>query len=81
MVIHCFILLCFSHLCSETRTYPISIRNDVVTVKEFVNAYNKNNDITKATEEELQEYLELYINFKLKVKQGYEEGIDTSETF
>lgn len=55
--------------------------NDVVTVKEFVNAYNKNNDITKATEEELQEYLELYINFKLKVKQGYEEGIDTSETF
>ena len=30
---------------------------------------------------ELQEYLELYINFKLKVKQGYEEGIDTSETF
>ncbi|HPB58204.1 MAG TPA: peptidylprolyl isomerase [Bacteroidales bacterium] len=77
------ILFCFVSITYAQKQEPILFQygKDVVTVKEFVNAYNKNNDISKATEEELQEYLDLYVNFKLKVKQGYEDGIDTSDAF
>lgn len=55
--------------------------NDVVTKSEFINAFKKNNNIKTASEQELREYLNLYINFKLKVKQGYSEGIDTTDAF
>lgn len=55
--------------------------NDVVTKNEFVNAFKKNNNIQTASEQEIREYLNLYINFKLKVKQGYTEGIDTTTAF
>ncbi len=55
--------------------------NDVVTKNEFVNAFKKNNNIQTASEQEIREYLNLYINFKLKVKQGYSEGIDTTSAF
>jgi len=55
--------------------------NDKVTKTEFLNAFKKNNNIKTATEQEIREYLNLYINFKLKVKQGYSEGIDTANAF
>ncbi len=55
--------------------------NDQVTKSEFIHAFQKNNNLSKATEQELREYLDLYINFKLKVKQGFVEGIDTSYVF
>ena len=55
--------------------------NDKVTKAEFLNAFKKNNNIKTATEQEIREYLNLYINFKLKVKQGYSEGIDTANAF
>lgn len=55
--------------------------NDAVTKSEFINAFKKNNNIKTASEQELREYLNLYINFKLKVKQGYSEGIDTTDAF
>lgn len=55
--------------------------NDAVTKSEFINAFKKNNNIKTASEQEIREYLNLYINFKLKVKQGYSEGIDTTDAF
>ena len=54
---------------------------DQVTKTEFIHAFQKNNNLSKASEQELREYLDLYINFKLKVKQGFSEGIDTSFVF
>lgn len=55
--------------------------NDAVSKTEFLNAFKKNNNIKTASEQEIREYLNLYINFKLKVKQGYLEGIDTTDAF
>lgn len=52
-----------------------------VTKTEFIHAFKKNNNLNKASEQELREYLDLYINFKLKVKQGFVEGIDTTFIF
>lgn len=54
------------------------IDGDPVTVGEFDYIYNKNNFNNKAdySEESLREYLELYINFRLKVREAEALGLD-----
>ncbi|MCB9252191.1 MAG: peptidylprolyl isomerase [Flavobacteriales bacterium] len=56
---------------------------DSVFQSEFERVYSKNNDVKKnvPTDEEIQEYLELYVKFKLKVKEAYERQMDTNEAF
>ena len=43
----------------------VTIGNDTVTVDEFAKAYGKNNNLATATEKDLREYLDLFINFKM----------------
>lgn len=55
---------------------------DTVYSSEFWRIFNKNNNAkTKATQAELEEYLELYIKFKLKVNEAYSRGMDTNRLF
>ena len=56
-----------------------SIGDDSVKLSEFEYVYNKNNvnDENSYSKESLEEYLELYINFRLKVKEAEELGLDT----
>lgn len=58
-----------------------TVGDDNVTAGEFKQTFNKNGDISKATPEELREYLDLYISFKLKVKEGKAQQIDTAKAF
>ena len=58
-----------------------SVGDDSVTAAEFINTFNKNSTLEKASEKEVREYLDLYINFKLKVKDGFDTQIDTTPTF
>lgn len=58
-----------------------TVGDDNVTVGEFKQTFNKNGDVSKATPEELREYLDLYISFKLKVKEGKAQQIDTAKAF
>lgn len=70
----CATLLCTHSLYSQTLfTYG----NQVVTKDEFVRAYNKNSTPVSDKEKALREYLELYSNFKLKVKAAEELRLDT----
>lgn len=48
---------------------------DAVSADDFVRAFQKNN--TAKGEKALQEYLDLYIASRLKIKQAKEEGLDT----
>ena len=59
----------------------VTIGNDKVTVGEFAKAYGKNNNLATATEKDLREYLDLFINFKMKVKEGELLQLDTSRQF
>lgn len=59
----------------------VTIGNDKVTVEEFAKAYGKNNNLATATEKDLREYLDLFINFKMKVKEGELLQLDTSRQF
>jgi peptidyl-prolyl cis-trans isomerase SurA len=65
----------------------LTIESTPVAVEEFLYVYNKNNNdsIQYSTEEErdkaLRDYLDLFINFKLKVKAAKAEGLDQSQGF
>ena len=58
-----------------------SVGHESVSASEFINTFNRNNSFEKATESEIKDYLELYINFKLKVKDGFDTQIDTTSNF
>ncbi|MEP7163073.1 MAG: peptidylprolyl isomerase [Ferruginibacter sp.] len=51
--------------------------NNAVSKDEFLRAYNKNSTVITDKEKSLREYLELYSNFKLKVKAAEELRLDT----
>lgn len=49
-----------------------------VDAKEFLRAYNKNNTQSVANKEaSIKEYLDLYINSRLKIQDAYDRGYDT----
>ncbi len=60
----------------------MTIAGKPVYVSEFMNIYQKNNVKGESIDKKsLNEYLDLFINFKLKVKQAEELGLDTVSTF
>lgn len=52
-----------------------------VTRSEFEAIYKKNNKDAAVTQEALNEYLELFINYKLKVREAESLGMDTVKKF
>ncbi len=60
----------------------LSVDGKGVTLSEFEAIFNKNNTKdTKVTPESVNEYLDLYIKFKLKVREAESLGFDTSAVF
>ena len=59
----------------------LTIDNQRISLDEFKNVFYKNNNNTELTKEYLDEYMQLFVNFKLKVKEADELGLDTIESF
>ena len=60
----------------------ITIADENVSADEFLYAFNKNRPLdSAASKAELDDYLELYINFKLKVAEAKDRGMDTTAEF
>ena len=61
----------------------LSIGSEKVTKGEFINMYGRNNPNPKGSinQKDLDEYLELFINYKLKVHQAVDLGLDTTEAY
>lgn len=60
----------------------LTIDGEPVTVDEFLYIYQKNNNASQAEDQRsMQDYLDLFINYRLKVKAAQEAGIDTTEAF
>ena len=53
---------------------------NAVTKDEFEKAFNKNPNLPTDRKAALREYLNLYINFKLKVQAAYDAGLDKDPT-
>ncbi|HEY0654443.1 MAG TPA: peptidylprolyl isomerase, partial [Chryseosolibacter sp.] len=67
---------------NDTSTL-FTIAKKPVTIDEFSYLYNKNNQGKKEefTEAKIEEYLKLFINFKLKVEEARHRGYDTTAAF
>jgi len=59
----------------------LTIEDDTVRLSEFEYVYNKNRDNKYAEEKTPEEYMELFVNFKLKVHKAEELGLDTTPQF
>ena len=57
------------------------VDNDEVFKSEFEQIYWKNKKEKVATKEDLNEYIKLFVNFKLKVKAAEAIGLDTTKKF
>ena len=60
-----------------------TLGNNPVYTSEFSYVYNKNNSNAPDayTSESVKDYLRLYLNFRLKVKEAEELGLDTAQAF
>lgn len=70
-------------LAQQKAPVLLTIGNEKVTKSEFEGIYNKNNQkqSSKPDEKTLRDYLNLYVNFRLKVQEAERLGLDTVPAF
>lgn len=66
---------------SDGDAIVMTIDDKKITKHEFESIFKKNNRDSVITQEDLDEYAELFINFKLKVAEAEELGMDTMPQF
>ncbi len=59
----------------------MTVNGKPVSAEEFVYIYEKNNQAGAIDPKTMDEYLDMFINFKLKVAEAEAQGIDTTESF
>ena len=59
----------------------MTVNGKPVTRSEFEYSYNKNNEETVVDKKSVNEYVDLFVNFKLKVLAAEAAGIDTTADF
>lgn len=59
----------------------MTINGKPVSAEEFLYIYEKNNQAGALDPKTMDEYLDMFINFKLKVVEAESQGIDTTEAF
>ena len=74
------IIFCYSTFFGQDNTI-LKIDDKTVNKTEFEQIYWKNKKEKIATKEDLDEYIQLFINFKLKVIAAEELGLDTTKKF
>ena len=68
-------------LMAQDSPVLMTIGDEEVRLEEFERIYRKNNNPTSLNRQTPEEYLELFINFKLKVKEAEALGMDTTSRF
>jgi len=60
----------------------LTIDENKFSLEEFMYVYNKNNtNSSKVESKNVDDYMNLYVNFRLKVKEAEDRGMDTSAAF
>jgi peptidyl-prolyl cis-trans isomerase SurA len=81
-----FPIACLSQTHSNTNEKQLvlfKVNKRPVTVNEFIYLYKKNHQDREKdfTEQKINEYLDLFINFKLKVEEAKSRNLDTTKVF
>lgn len=82
-----FKLLAVSILCAVSATsfaqakktdpVVIALGKDSIRYSEFCSTYAKNNDLSKVSKSDIDNYIDLYVNFRLKYAQALDMKLDT----
>jgi peptidyl-prolyl cis-trans isomerase SurA len=59
----------------------MEVGKEEVTVSEFTNVFKKNNNLQEATNQELEDYVDLFVKFKMKVLDAERMQLDTLSSF
>ncbi len=75
------LLLCVSAAQAQNDPIIMTVNGMPVTRSEFEYSYNKNNSEGVIDKKTVKEYVDLFVNYKLKVAAAIEAGIDTTQAF
>lgn len=81
VMIAAFACLCSLMVSAQEDPVLMSINGHDIHRSEFEYIYNKNSAEPNIEKKSLDEYVELFVDFKLKVYKAMELGIDTTESF
>lgn len=78
-----FLLVAISTLATAINkdTTLMTIGDREISLGEFEYLHKKNNQVVNEDENTLTEYVDLFVNFKLKVIEAESQGLDTASTF
>jgi peptidyl-prolyl cis-trans isomerase SurA len=75
-------LLSFNAIAQNNNRTLLTIGNEEVSVDDFLSIYNKNRTVGEDLDPKtLDEYVDLFVKFKLKVKEAEALGMDTVPSF
>lgn len=75
------LLISFQTFSQDNNQVVLSVDGEGVTLEEFENIFRKNNRDSVITTQSLDDYMELFVNFKLKVHEAKSLGLDTVTRF
>ena len=80
VVFFSFSLVSFSQF--NERDVLFNVNNDSVLAGEFIRVYNKNIDLIKdESQKDVDNYLQLYINYKLKLSEAYSRELHKNDNY
>jgi len=75
-------ILFFNTIFSQNEEVLFTVNNTEVTTDEFSRVYNKNIDLVQdEKQKDVDEYLKLYVNYKLKLEEAYALGLDKDKKY
>ncbi len=82
LFLSCMLMAC-SAVTFAQQNDPVlmTVNNKPVTRSEFEYIYNKNRSISSSEQLSLDDYVKLFVNFKLKVAEAEASGLDTTRSF
>jgi peptidyl-prolyl cis-trans isomerase SurA len=82
LILFTFIAVVSCKTATPTETANLgTIAGTPIAIEDFKYVYEKNNNGKLYTDSSLKAYMDLYVNFRLKVKEAEAEGLDSSKTF
>ena len=77
----CTALFCNLALAQTSNKVVLKVGDESISLSDFEHIYKKNNDDVAVTKEGLDEYMDLFVKFKLKVVEAEALGMDTASDF
>jgi len=77
------IFICFVFVANaqDSNEVLFEIDEETLQVGPFIESFQKNSELMASSKEDLEDYLQLYINFRLKIKSAYDQELDTLQSF